>query len=215
VSYAFYTRATRWLCVPHVARRLALVAFLCTLPSLAMGLHADDYILREQVLERGPFAAYVFHPLDPQAAFARALEDRAVGRGPWWADEHARVRFFRPLSSLSLWLDFAHGAPVWWMHLENCAIYAGIVWLAVTLYRQLGLSGAGLGWAAVFFALDGAIATSVGWIAGSQHRAARGRCGWRPNACAVHVRSIAGRPWTHVLALGRTGTRALAAAAAR
>lgn len=47
--FYFYARASRWLCEPHAARRLVLFAFLCTLPSLAMGLHADDYILREQV----------------------------------------------------------------------------------------------------------------------------------------------------------------------
>jgi len=160
-----YARATRWLGVPYIERRLALIAFVFTLPALAMGLHADDYILREQVLEGGPFAAYLFDPLDRQAAHARVLEERAAGRAPWWADEHQQVRFFRPLTSLSLWLDFEHGAPVWWMHLENGAIFAAIVWLAVALYKQLGLSGAGLGWAAVFFGLDGALATSVGWIA--------------------------------------------------
>jgi hypothetical protein len=129
-----------------------------------MGLQADDYILREQVLEDGPFAAYLFSPLDPQAAHTKVLEARAAGRAPWWADEHTRVSYFRPLSSLSLWLDFAHGARPWWMHLENGAIYAALVWLAVALYRQLGLSGAGLGWAAVFFGLDGALAASAGWI---------------------------------------------------
>jgi hypothetical protein len=51
------------------------------------------------------------------------------------------------------------------MHLENCAIYAVIVWLAVAIYQQLGLSGPGLAWAAVFFGLDGALATSIGFIA--------------------------------------------------
>jgi hypothetical protein len=160
-----YARVSGWLCAPQLERRIALIALLFGLPSLAIGLQADDYVLRQEVLERGPFAAYVFHLGDPQLALKQALEERADGRVPWWADGHASVRYFRPLSSLSLWLDFAHGAPAWWMHLENCAIYAVIVWLAVALYRQLGLSGPGLGWAAVFFALDGAVATSVGWIA--------------------------------------------------
>ena len=146
-------------------RRIALIALLFALPSLAGGLAADDYLLREQLMEGGPFAAYQFSPADPQAAHARVIEDRTAGRMPWWVDEHSQTRYFRPLSSLSLWLDFAHGAPPWWMHLENCAIYAAIAWLAVAIYRQLGLSGAGLGWAALFFGLDMAFATPVGWIA--------------------------------------------------
>jgi hypothetical protein len=93
------------------------------------------------------------------------LEQRSAGEVPWWTDEYPHARLFRPLSSLSLWLDFAHGAPPWWMHLENCLIYAAIVWLAAAIYRQLGLAGAGLGWAALFFGLDLAFAAPVGWIA--------------------------------------------------
>jgi hypothetical protein len=162
-----YARLTGWLSAPHVERRIAVIAFLFALPSLAVGLQADDYILREQVLEGGPFAAYLFSPRDPRAAHEQLLELRTAGHIPWWADEHQypHTRFFRPLSSLSLWLDFAHGAPAWWMHLENCAVYGILVWLAIASYKQLGLSGAGLGWAAVFFGLDFAFATPVGWIA--------------------------------------------------
>ncbi|HKP60945.1 MAG TPA: hypothetical protein VJV78_29650 [Polyangiales bacterium] len=162
----FYARATRRLCVPQIERRIALLAFVCTLPSLAMGLHSDDYFLRQNILERGPLAAYSFISRDPQAAHARVLEQRTSGRAPWWTDEHPRASFFRPLSSLSLWLDFANGLPLWWMHLQNCAIYGVLVWLAILLYRQLGLSDAGLGWAALFFGLDAPVAQSVGWIAG-------------------------------------------------
>jgi len=159
-----YVRATRWLSVQQLERRIALLALLFALPSLASELQADDYLLREQLMQDGPLAAYVFTPRTAQARHELLLEQRSAGRMPWWADEHVQVRFFRPLSSLSLWLDFASGAPPWWMHLENCAIYAAIVWLAVAIYRQLGLTGAGLGWAALFFGLDMAFATPVGWI---------------------------------------------------
>jgi hypothetical protein len=160
-----YTRLSGWLCASPLRRRITSLAFLCALPSLAIGLQADDYILHQQVLTRGPFAAYLFNVRDPRLAHEQALEERADGRVPWWTDGQVYVRYFRPLSSLSLWLDFAHGAPAWWMHLENCAIYAGIVWLAVAIYQQLGLSGPGLAWAALFFGLDAGVATSVGWIA--------------------------------------------------
>ena len=164
--FNLHARATRWLKVPHLERRIALLAFVCALPSLAVGLHADDYVLHRNLREGGPLEAYTFWPRDPQAAHARLVAQRNEGGMAWWADEHPRTSYFRPLSSLSLWLDFESGLPPWWMHLENCAIYAVMVWLAVALYRQLGLSDAGLGLAALFFGLDGAVATSVGWIAG-------------------------------------------------
>lgn len=161
-----YARVTRWLCGPQIERRIALVALLCALPSITMGLYADDYVLLQNMRQGGPLEAFSFFSRDPQAAHAQLIEQRNAGAMPWWAEEQPRTSFFRPLSSLSVWLDFAIGAPVWWMHLQNCAIYAAIVWLAVALYRQLGLSDAGLGWAALFFGLDGMVATSVGWIAG-------------------------------------------------
>jgi hypothetical protein len=161
-----YARALRWLCVPQIERRVALLVFVCSLASLAGGLQADDYILHRNLNQHGALEAYTFFPRDAQAAHAQVMTERSTGGMPWWVDEHPRTSYFRPLSSLSLWLDFTSGAPPWWMHLENCLIYAVLVWLAVALYKQLGLTRAGLGLSALFFGLDGAIATSVGWIAG-------------------------------------------------
>lgn len=160
-----YARLSGWLTVQHLERRIALVALLFALPSLAIGMQSDDYILREQVIEGGPFAAYQFTPRQPQAAAAEAVADRAMGYVPWWTDEQPRFRMFRPLTSLSLWLDFTLGAPPWWMHVENCLIFAAVAWLGAAIYRQLGLTGAGLGWAALFLGLDMGFAVNVGWLA--------------------------------------------------
>jgi hypothetical protein len=159
-----FTRLTGWLAARGIERRIALVVFLAALPSVAMGLDCDDYGAAARV-ERNVFAAYAFTPTDPEAAHAWMLDQRSTGIAPWWVSEQLRASFFRPLASLSLWVDFASGAPVWWMHLENCVIYALTVWLAARTYRQLGLSGAALGWASVFLGLDGVVAASVGWIA--------------------------------------------------
>lgn len=164
--FSLYARASRWVCVPHIERRIACLAFLCALPSLTIGLQADDYVLRRNVLERGALEAFTFFSRDPQVAHAQLLAERAKGQMPWWVEEHPRTSFFRPLSSLSAWVDFASGMPPWLMHLESCAIYALMVFIAAVLFRQLGLSEIALGWAALFFGLDGAIATPVGWLAG-------------------------------------------------
>lgn len=161
-----FDRLAGWLSGPRPERRIALLALLCALPSLAMGLHTDDYFLRRNLSERGPFAAYWFVARDPQVAHAQLLAERADGRAPWWTEEHPRGAFFRPLTSLTLWLDLARDAPAWWMHLQNAALYALLVALVVALYRRRGLTGPGLAWAAFFFALDAPLAQSVGWIAG-------------------------------------------------
>lgn len=160
-----YKRASGWVSVQHLERWIAVTALLFGLPSLAIGLAADDYLLREQLMKGGPFAAYLFTARGEQASHVQTIEQRTAGQLPWWNDEYPHARYFRPLSSVSLWLDFAHGAPPWLMHLENCVIYAAIAWLAAAIYRQRGLSGAGLGWAALFFALDLAFAAPAGWIA--------------------------------------------------
>ncbi|MET0384624.1 MAG: hypothetical protein ABW321_01635 [Polyangiales bacterium] len=201
-----YARVTAWLPVQHLNRRMALIALVFALPSLAVGLVADDYLLHDQVMKGGPFAAYLFTARGEQASHAQTLEQRTAGQLPWWNDEHPHARYFRPLSSVSLWLDFAHGAPPWWMHLENCVIYAAITWLATAIYAQLGLSGAGLIWAALFFALDLAFAAPVGWIAARNtllatcfgfacfllHDRARRRDspGWLALACVCFVLSL-------------------------
>ena len=195
-----YERATTWLCNQRLDRRIALIAFLFALPSLANGLQSDDYLVREQVLKDGPFAAYLFTARGEQASHAQVLEQRRLGHVPWWTDEYPKARFFRPLTSLSLWLDFQLGAPAWWMHLENCAIYAAIAWLATVIYRQLGLSSAGLGWAALFFALDVAFATPVGWI--SARNTLLAAC-FGLASIALHARALrSSRPRLRPLLLG-------------
>src|ERR1700741_2727158 len=88
-----YKRATAWLSVEHLERRIALLALLFSLPSLAGGLQADDYLLHQQLMKGGPLAAYVFTPLSSQEGHAQLLEQRRGGDLPWWSDEHVLVRF--------------------------------------------------------------------------------------------------------------------------
>ena len=76
-------------------------------------------------------------------------------------------RFLRPLSSLSLALDFRlfpHNALP--LHLENALIYAATVLVVAALYRALDLRAALLGIATLFFAMQAAQSMTVGWISG-------------------------------------------------
>jgi hypothetical protein len=79
VFNSVYARTTGWLCAPKLERHIALLAFLCALPSLGLGLHADDFVLRQNLLEHGPLEAFTFWSRDPQTAQADLLESRSAG----------------------------------------------------------------------------------------------------------------------------------------
>jgi hypothetical protein len=89
-----------------------------------------------------------------------------VGLFPWWTADGFRVRFFRPVTSLSLYLDFLlyHGwAPGY--HITNLLLYMAILGLAYRLYTAVGASRRAAIWALAFLAFEGAHVIPVGWIA--------------------------------------------------
>ncbi|HTU60749.1 MAG TPA: hypothetical protein VMF89_19990, partial [Polyangiales bacterium] len=95
------------------------------------------------------------------------LAARASGMSPWWLDLEYHQRFLRPLSSLSLALDFRlFPDSAWPLHLENAVLHAAIVLVVAALYRGLGLSPAHLGLATFFFAMQAAQSMTIGWISG-------------------------------------------------
>jgi hypothetical protein len=135
-----YALFVRRLSSPGVSWQVALLALVMSLPAVTMGLVADDYELALAVT-RDPWSAYTFYD-DKQAV----LDARARGMAPWWIDSELRQRFFRPLSSLSLALDFRifpdSALP---LHVENSILYAVIVLIVAALYRALDFSAAHLG----------------------------------------------------------------------
>src|SRR5262245_51932476 len=111
-----------WWTRPGVVALLLAALALLHAPSLGWGFFADDFGQR-LVLEHPdehptmrPWSLYDFG--DPNSPGVR--EDALF---PWWTESDWRGRFFRPLTSLSLWLDhvvwgrFAPGH-----HLTNLAL---------------------------------------------------------------------------------------------
>jgi hypothetical protein len=137
-----------------------------SLPAIAMGLGADDFDLGFAVL-RDPLSAYAFQSRDPAVRHAQLLAQRDAGTISWWADLDFHQAFFRPLSSLSLALDFRlwPSAP-WLMHIENGLVFALTILIAASLYKALGLSARVRGLATLFFAMQATQSMSVGWISG-------------------------------------------------
>ena len=77
---------------------------LTFLPALRSPYLLDDYLHQSMVDgtfpgHRGPFNLYDFvNDTDRAVMLERGIL-------PWWADPELKVRFFRPLSSLLLWID--------------------------------------------------------------------------------------------------------------
>src|SRR4051812_47990355 len=82
-----------------IALGVALMA-----PSIPPGLVAADHIQQVMMRDPPPIPALSAHGLDMfsfasgDPATIRALKDAGVF--PWWADDHVRLSFWRPLSAL-------------------------------------------------------------------------------------------------------------------
>jgi hypothetical protein len=144
---------------------------LCLMsPALGTGLVADDF-LQQLMLRDDPGVRGLAHqPLDlfrfADGHAPRALELMNEGVFPWWADREATLAFFRPLASLTHWLDYR----LWpdrpgLMHLHSLAWFGLTIAIVAALYRRLGAARNGLSLATLLFAIDDAHAPLVGWIA--------------------------------------------------
>jgi hypothetical protein len=146
---------------------LAALASLLVAPSIGMGLVVDDYGIRAIDLGHEKLATSAT-PFDTFRFTTPAQVPGLVDRGvlPWWTSPQLKLAFFRPLASITHWLDFKlfPDAPAA-MHVVNIAWLAATVVLAAVLYRRL----LGVAWvaglAACFFAFDPGHAVAAGWIA--------------------------------------------------
>jgi hypothetical protein len=154
-------RPTRWAVAAVVALAVALHA-----PSLLWGFFADDY--SQQLVLRGvtigsmrPWSLYDFGQLDP----AQLATFEQAGY-PWWMGADWKVRFFRPLSSLTLWLDHVlFGDQAIGYHLSSLAWFALALVLVHALFRAIGLGPKRALLALLIFGVHSGSAVPVGWIA--------------------------------------------------
>jgi hypothetical protein len=157
----------------HERLPLALASAVALLlgPSVGTGFVLDDYVLRAVSLGRAGEVGVPGSRFDLFTFFSDApgehLRETDAGWAPWWAGADLRVRFFRPLSSFTHWLDFqVWGSSPLPMHLENVALYAAVVLAVALFYRRfLGPTWAS-GLAAVLYAIDPGHAQSAGFVAG-------------------------------------------------
>jgi hypothetical protein len=184
---------------PRLPLLLAGLAILVSLPVLWTGWAMDDYVLRYAAAGGEGVSPELQKPTgsfgflgDPEVV--QRLKD--TGGLPWWTVDGLRLSFWRPLASLTHWLDF----QLWpenpfLMHLHSLLLYGLLVALATLLYRQLMTPPWVAGLAALLFAVDDAHSQPVAWISARNSLLAAlfgvlalmahdrwRRHGWRPGA---------------------------------
>lgn len=146
---------------------VVLLALLLHAPSLGGGFMADDFGI--QLVLDGRVESSTWKPwnLYDFGALADAPSG-AVEQGafPWWTSADWRLRFLRPLTSLSLWLDHGlFGASALAGHAVSMLLFAALLWAAHAVYLRLGLSPVAALLALTVQACDTGSLMPVGWIA--------------------------------------------------
>ncbi len=133
---------------------LALAAMVVSLPALKTGLLNDDYY--QHALLAGPSESldrltgaglmpdgagrlstalsHQFAIVDPE----RNLQQLKVyGALPWWTSDNLRVAFWRPLASVTHWVDYRlFPNSIALMHLHSILWFAAVVFAVSLLYRR-------------------------------------------------------------------------------
>ena len=153
--------------IPYIA---VVAALLLTLPSLWVGWQIDDYFHRIMLLGL-PALDLPPKPITTLFEFVdgnpeHVWETVDSGIMPWWTYKELHLAFWRPLSSLSHWLDY----QLWpdsavLMHIHNWVWFVALVLIAGMMYRRfLGATWAA-GLAALLFAFEDNHALPASWIA--------------------------------------------------
>ena len=177
------------LALPKAPMAFALVSCLILCLACATGLSADDYVHTLLLNNGGGIAGFerepwdIFRFADPQ--FNRALQDAGIFL--WWDDPQAKLAFFRPLASLTHWVDhllFPDSPALMHFHsvLWSALTFAGVI----ALYRRLIHPGWLLGMSVFLYVLDDARGWFTSWVAGRNTVVATALSVW---VIWAHVRS--------------------------
>jgi hypothetical protein len=149
---------------------VSVVSLLLLAGGLRVPFFLDDYL--HQAMMTGsadlpwkptqPWDLYTIVPGD--AGFTQ--RSAALGTAPWWKAEAFQITFFRPLASLSLYLDHLlfPGSAVF-AHLSSLIWFALLLGSVALLYRRVEGGKAAAGLAFLLFALDDAHVFPAVWAA--------------------------------------------------
>jgi hypothetical protein len=148
----------------------AIVATSLAAPSLTAGLRQDDYLILAVLSGPSPLAELYPAPLDvfDFVGGSRERSQRMLDLGllPWWTDPALQIRFWRPASALTHWLDAASWPDLpMMMHAHSLLWFAALNVAVGLAYRRFMGPTWAAGLAAVLYAVDGGHAEGAGWIA--------------------------------------------------
>jgi hypothetical protein len=161
-------RLEAWLAGTRARATIIVAALLLSSGALRLSMASDDHFLslaldsppKLRGIARAPWDLFSF------ARDARGISElMEEGVFPWWSDTSARLMFFRPLSSLTHWLDHAlwPGQPAL-MHLHSLLWFAALLCVVAAVYRRLCRTPILAGLALALFALDDARTYTIAWI---------------------------------------------------
>jgi hypothetical protein len=154
------------------------VAILLYAPFLFSGFFQDDYGFRLQ------FSPEIYEKHDIPVEVAKAIQndpwnlygfsweaskrfqyEQDKGFAPWWTSEQIKTNFFRPLSSLTLALDFYlwPNSPLL-MHIHSLLWFCVLILLGYWLYRSISGSAVVAGIGVLLLAINNVMSGPVGWI---------------------------------------------------
>jgi len=151
----------------RIAVVLTLIGLANNAWSLRWGFQYDDY-LHQFALRGLPTDSHVrpwnLYDFGPRPGSVRPHAEWRFHA--WWADPDFKVRFFRPVTSVSIGLDYRlyrDWAPGY--HLTSLALFAVLLRLSFRLYRELGAPPSAALWALAVLSLSPVHIVPVGWIA--------------------------------------------------
>lgn len=152
------------LASPRIPALAAVLATLLTATSLSSGLATEDLLFRVAAQRELSLANVNLYDAEEVAGGVDAA--RRVGTLPWLTPESFHISFWRPLASLTHWIDYRLlPGPAWRLHLESLLVYALLAVAAALLYRRTLAPPWIAGIAALLYAVDDAHGPAVGWLA--------------------------------------------------
>ena len=152
----------------HAMAILIALTLVMSLPILWLHLDSDDYF-QVLSLEHQPGIQGVAREPWDLYAYAKSrgvnLALREEGVWPWWANVDVLVAFFRPLSSLTRWLDhvlWPRNVPL--MQFHSLLWFGLLLGVVARVYRALVPSAWVASLALLLFAFDEGRVGAVGWL---------------------------------------------------
>jgi hypothetical protein len=154
--------------LPLIAAALALVL---TSPSLFAGFATEDWVQRGNLRVAGLRGIADLNAFGhggfwtASDVVTRNREYQHAGWFPWITSPHFDVSFFRPLASLTHYIDYQHWPDrPWFMHLQNLLWYAVLAAAVAVYHSRLVEPRWAAGVASLLYAADDAHGHPVGWI---------------------------------------------------